>query len=173
MFDGDVVVADRIFVDMLAHKFEKISCNFRERLCCTNMVIGDSGKLRYERRDGPTWLDQLREDCFFQWNAVWVQNLRCQLDDFVLLSAVPCSLQIENNIENLVPIQCRSILNNCCFQRRFLRGYRNTVGLDHSFSRCLSRCSTRTGRAVVAIMPFSTTTTTLPFLDGCFTLPNR
>jgi hypothetical protein len=122
---------------------------------------------------GPTWLDQLQEDCFFQRNAVWIQNLRRQLNNFVLLSTASCSLQIKYNIENLVPIQYRSIPNNCCYQRRFFRGFRNTIGLDHSFSRCLTRCSTRTGWAVAAIMPFCTTSTTLPFLDGCFTLPSR
>jgi hypothetical protein len=76
----------------------------------------------------------------------------CILVDFAVFPTPPCSLQVKNNIKNLVQINCGSVLNHCFIQRRLLRCFRNTISPNNSFPRCCTRCSSRAGWAVATIM---------------------
>jgi hypothetical protein len=91
-------------------------------------------------------------------------------DDFVTLLAPSCSLQVKNNIENLVQINCRGVPNNCCNHRRHLGRLLNTVISHDLLLRCCTGCSSGGGWAVATIMPCTTTATTLSYLGGCLTL---
>jgi hypothetical protein len=100
----------------------------------------------------------------FYRNPILVVNGRSYLNNFIPLTHPASGLQVENNVQNLFPINSWGFRNSSDDQRWGGRYRRNRVPVDGRVGECLRGCGAGSRGTISTIMTTLAATTTLPLL---------